>query len=67
MKILYLYAEIMGYNIPVLNILSEKYKADVTVVSWKKKLTSYKIETSNNRINFHFKEDFKTLVSEKRF
>ncbi len=58
MKILYLYAEIMGYNIPVLNILSKKYKAEVTVVSWKKKLTSYKIDFAEENINFHFKEDF---------
>ena len=58
MKILYLYAEIMGYNIPVLNILSKKYKAEITVVSWKKKLTSYKIDFAEENINFHFKEDF---------
>lgn len=43
MKILYLYAEIMGYNIPVLNILSKKYNAEVTVVSWKKKLAPIKL------------------------
>lgn len=57
MKILYLYAEIMGYNIPIINILSEKYHADVTVISWKKKLTSYKIDNAEEKINFHFKED----------
>lgn len=58
MKILYLYAEIMGYNIPVLNILSKKYYSEVTVVSWKKKISSYKIDFALESINFHFKEDF---------
>lgn len=48
----------MGYNIPILNILSKKYKAEVTVVSWKKKLTSYKIDFAEENINFRFKEDF---------
>ncbi len=43
MTILYLYAELMGYNIPVLQELSTSHNAQVYVVHWdKKKLTPYK-------------------------
>ena len=43
MTILYLYAELMGYQIPVLQEYTSKYNADVHVVHWDhKKLTPYK-------------------------
>jgi len=42
MTILYLYAELMGYQIPVLKQYTEAYQAEVHVVHWdKKKLTPY--------------------------
>ena len=42
MKILYLYAELMGYQIPVFKELTEHYKAKLHVVHWDhKKLTPY--------------------------
>lgn len=44
MTILYLYSELMGYNLPVLKELSFKYGAKIHVISWdKKKLTPIKI------------------------
>jgi glycosyltransferase involved in cell wall biosynthesis len=43
MKILYLYSELMGYQIPVLKEYVSKYNAEVHVVHWdKKNLTPYK-------------------------
>lgn len=43
MKILYLYAELMGYQIPILKEYVEKHNAIVHVVHWdQKKLTPYK-------------------------
>jgi len=43
MKILYLYAELMGYQIPVLKEYVTKYNAEVHVIHWDhKKLTPYK-------------------------
>ena len=42
MKILYLYTEIMGYQIPVFKELIERYGAEIFVVHWdQKKLTPY--------------------------
>lgn len=42
MKILYLYTEIMGYQIPVFKDLIESYGAELFIVHWdKKKLTPY--------------------------
>ena len=42
MKILYLYAELMGYQIPVLEQYVKVYQAEVHVIHWdKKKLTPY--------------------------
>lgn len=56
-KILYLYSEIMGYNIPVLDLFEEKYNAELLVINWKKKLSDYKIEQNKN-ITYLYKEDF---------
>lgn len=42
MKILYLYAELMGYQIPILKEYSLRYGAEVHVIHWNhKKLTPY--------------------------
>ncbi|MEA5099161.1 MAG: glycosyltransferase family 4 protein [Bacteroidales bacterium] len=42
MKILYLYSEIMGYQMPILKQYVEKYNAEVHVIHWDhKKLTPY--------------------------
>ena len=57
MKLLYLYSEIMGYNIPTINILAEKYCSEINVVSWKKKISNYQIEKSK-KVNYFYKEDF---------
>lgn len=43
MKILYLYAELMGYQIPILKEYVNNYNAEVHVIHWDlKKLTPYK-------------------------
>jgi len=43
MRILYLYAELMGYQIPVLREYVKKYNAEIHVVHWDhRKLTPYK-------------------------
>lgn len=43
MKILYLYSELMGYQIPVLKEFVDHYKAEIHVIHWDhKKLTPYK-------------------------
>jgi glycosyltransferase involved in cell wall biosynthesis len=48
MTILYLYAELMGYNIPVLRELATTHGAQVHVVHWdNKKLTPYKAPLIN--------------------
>lgn len=45
MKILYLYSEVMGYNIPVFEKLANKFKASVHVVHWNNnKLTPFNPE-----------------------
>ncbi|MHA7108843.1 glycosyltransferase family 4 protein [Sunxiuqinia elliptica] len=42
MKLLYLYAELMGYQIPILKQLTQNYNAELHVVHWDhKKLTPY--------------------------
>jgi glycosyltransferase involved in cell wall biosynthesis len=53
MKILYLYSEIMPYNIPVLEEFVNEFKADVHVVHWdQKKLTPYKLP-ANLHVTFY--------------
>ncbi len=43
MRILYLYTELMGYNLPVLRQLVERYGASIDVIHWNRnKLTPYK-------------------------
>ena len=42
MRILYLYTELMGYNLPVLRQLVERYGASIDVIHWNRnKLTPY--------------------------
>ncbi|HRP89094.1 MAG TPA: glycosyltransferase [Edaphocola sp.] len=58
MVILYLYAEIMGYQIPVFEEYVEKYQADVHVVHWNhKKLTPY-VPPQINGVSFYNRTDF---------
>jgi glycosyltransferase involved in cell wall biosynthesis len=45
MKILYLYAEIMGYTMATIRELNKRYNAEIHIVHWdKKKLTPYQHE-----------------------
>jgi len=45
MKILYLYAEVMGYTLATIRELKERYDADLHVVHWdKKKLTPFALK-----------------------
>lgn len=45
MKVLYLYTELMGYNLPVLQQLVQRYGATVDVIHWSRnKLTPYQPE-----------------------
>lgn len=60
MKLLYLYSEIMGYNVPIINILAENYCSEINVISWKKKISNYQIEKSE-KVNYFYKEDFNKI------
>jgi len=58
MNILYLYSELMPYNIPVLKIFTEKYSAKVNVISWdNRKLTPY-ITPDINGVDFFLRSSF---------
>lgn len=58
MKILYLYAELMGYQIPVLKEYVNEYDAEVHVVHWDhKKLTPYAPPTIAG-INYYNRSDY---------
>lgn len=60
MKILYLYAELMGYQIPVFKEYVKSYNAEVNVIHWdKKKLTPYKPPISDN-IYYYNRSEFST-------
>lgn len=49
MTILYLYSELVGYNMPIFKLLVEKYKAKIHVIHWdKKKLKPFEPEIINN-------------------
>jgi glycosyltransferase involved in cell wall biosynthesis len=63
MKILYLYSELMGYQIPIFKEYVNKYGASVDVVYWdKNKYTNY-IPPKIEGVNFHKKSqlNFKDL------
>jgi len=65
MKILYLYAELMGYLIPVFKELSTYYNAQVHVVHWDhKKLTPYVPPTLAN-VNYYNKSELSFRQLEK--
>lgn len=58
MTILYLYAELMGYQIPVFKEYVKKYNAKVHVVHWdKKKLTPYSPPIIND-VSYYNRSDF---------
>ena len=59
MKVLYLYAEIMGYNIPILERLANHYGASVDVVHWDQdKKTPYLPSVRAEGIRFHPRSEF---------
>lgn len=58
MKILYLYTEIMGYNLPILERLLSLYGAKVDVVRWNQnKLTPF-VPAPISGVNFHERSSF---------
>ena len=64
MKVLYLYTEIMGYNIPIFEQLVKRYGAAVDVVHWdQNKNTPYQPDANAQDIRFHRRSTFssKTL------
>jgi glycosyltransferase involved in cell wall biosynthesis len=59
MKVLYLYTEIMGYNIPIFDELVKRYGATVDVVHWdQNKNTPYVPSTNLDGIRFHRRSGF---------
>ena len=59
MKVLYLYTEIMGYNIPIFEELVDRYGATVDVVHWdKNKNTPYTPSANAQSIQFRARSDF---------
>ncbi len=57
-KILFLYAEVVGYVQTLLNTLVENYPVEVHVVYWDKKhLSQYKIQSTNGKIFFYPKSE----------
>ena len=59
MKVLYLYTEIMGYNIPIFEQLVKRYGASVDVVHWdQNKNTPYAPSTNAQDIRFHSRSTF---------
>jgi glycosyltransferase involved in cell wall biosynthesis len=64
-KILYLYSEIMGYQIPVLRKLAKTYSAEVNVIHWDdKRLTPY-IPKETENVNFYKRSSFDTYLLDK--
>lgn len=58
MRVLYLYTEIMGYNIPIFECLVSQYGATVDVVHWaENKNTPYVPSSNAERIRFHSREN----------
>ena len=59
MKVLYLYTEIMGYNIPIFEQLVNHYGATVDVVHWdQNKNTPYAPRMNVQGISFHPRSKF---------
>ena len=58
MRILYLYTELMGYNLPVMRELVERYGARIDVIHWNRnKLTPFKPEPIPG-VTFHERSAF---------
>jgi len=63
MKILYLYTEVMGYNLPIFEELATTYGATVDVVHWNQnKLTPFIPKTSSSNIRFHERSGFSPVT-----
>jgi glycosyltransferase involved in cell wall biosynthesis len=59
MRVLYLYTEVMGYNLPIFEELALAYGATVDVVHWNKdKLTPFVPQTTSPNIGFHERSSF---------
>ena len=59
MKVLYLYTEVMGYNIPIFECLVKRYGASVDVVHWdQNKNTPYVPSATVSGIQFHPRSQF---------
>ena len=59
MKVLYLYTEVMGYNIPIFEQLAKRYGAIVDVVHWdQNKKTPYVPNVTSPKIRFHQRSKF---------
>lgn len=59
MKVLYLYTEVMGYNIPIFEQLVQRYGATVDVVHWdQNKKTPYVPSVNTQKIRFHPRSRF---------
>lgn len=59
MRILYLYTEVMGYNLPIFEELASAYGATVDVVHWNQnKLTPFVPQTTSPNICFHERSSF---------
>ncbi len=59
MKVLYLYTEVMGYNIPIFEELVTRYGATVDVVHWdQNKKTPYTPNVQSDAVRFHRRSDF---------
>ena len=59
MKVLYLYTEVMGYNIPIFEQLVKRYGAIVDVVHWdQNKKTPYVPNVTTQHIRFHPRSKF---------
>lgn len=62
MKILYLYTEIMGYNLPIFDKLVSQHNASVYVIHWNKnKLTPFKPEAIDG-VTFHERSSFRSTA-----
>lgn len=65
MRILYLYSEVMGYNISIFETLVHRYNATVDVVHWdQKKLTPFTPDITD-QVRFHRRSEYttKTLIA----
>lgn len=59
MRILYLYTEVMGYNLPIFEELASVYGATVDVVHWNKnKLTPFIPQATSPNVRFHERSSF---------